>query len=273
MLAPPSMEWRDISHFFRLLKGEGWLTEFSDGKAQIYSVRNHIFIWYFTKIGPFFIPTACALQINDGIMYWLPPAENVCIFGKGEWYETHVSRLVAICMEFLVVMFIKDGISMNIYHQLVHSKWYDHHKTHHLPERGVYCKFTLHRHSRFDSGKYHRTIFLCPLKFLFGAKPSLHYYTFLLSAVCDINIHNLSPYITVCFWNALLDNMMRCTLSHNLHHSNNIGHYTMWPLHQIPVMSGPKHKGKNSDGFDYDISREYNTNFGTKFPEDLWYHW
>ena len=157
---------------------------------------------------------------------------------------------------------------MNIFHQIMHSKWYNHHKTHHLPMKEVSIVNSLF--IDIPDVIVENAIgptFLCSLKFLFGAEPSLHYYTFLLATTCDINIHSISPY-SVCFWNPLFDNMMRCALSHNLHHSTNIGHYTFWPLHHIPGMSGPKHKGKNSDGFDYDI-REYNKIFDTQFPEDL----
>ncbi len=258
---------KNFSFLFRLLKGEGWLTEFMDGKAQRYSVRHHI--WYFIKTGIFLVPAAVALQVNYGIMYWLPITQNVCIYGKGEWYETHVSQFVVIYMEFLIVMFIKDGISMNIFHQIMHnSKWYDHHKTHHLPMKEISVVNSLY--IDIPDAIVENVIgptFLCSLKFLFGAEPSLHYYTFLLATTCDLNLHSISPY-SACFWNPLFDNVMRCTISHSLHHATNIGHYTIWPLHQIPGMSGPKHKGKNIDGFDYDI-REYNRIFQTRFPEDL----
>jgi hypothetical protein len=258
---------KNFSFLLRILKGEGWLTEFTDDKeAQLHSVRHNI--WYFIKIGIFLIPAAGALQVNYGMMYWLPITQNVCIYGKDEWYETHVSCLVVVYMDFLVVMFIKDGISMNIFHQIMHNKWYNHHKAHHLTmkELSIPNAFYFDILDVIVENAIGPT-FLCLLKFLFGAEPSFHYYTFLLATGCDINIHSISPY-SVAFWNPLFDNMMRCALSHNLHHSTNIGHYTIWPLHQIPGMGGPKHKGKNSDGFDYDI-REYNKILETRFPEDL----
>merc|ERR1712238_258635 len=87
-------------------------------------------------------------------------------------------------------------------------------------------------------------LLFCSVKFLFGGSScSIHYASFFLSVVCDQTVHSLNPY-TITFWNPLLDNFLRPNLSHNLHHSSKVGHYTIWPLHQIQGVSGPNNKGK-----------------------------
>ena len=91
--------------------------------------------------------------------------------------------------------------------------------------------------------------------------------SFFLSVVCDQTVHSLNPY-TITFWNPLLDNFLRPNLSHNLHHSSKVGHYTIWPLHQIQGVSGPNNKGKARDTFSFDID-DYNKTFDTHFPRDL----
>ena len=52
-----------------------------------------------------------------------------------EWYELYISQLMVVYLEYLVIMFLKDGIAMNILHQLFHTIWWSHHETHHLPEK------------------------------------------------------------------------------------------------------------------------------------------
>lgn len=54
--------------------------------------------------------------------------------------------------------------------------------------------------------------------------PSIDLCAFFLMAGSDINLHSMDPY-TVVFYNPILDGAFQATISHNLHHLLNIGHY------------------------------------------------
>jgi len=249
-----------------IFRGEGLWNEFSIGKAQRTSIHHQL--WYICKIGVIVIPGFIFLQANLGAIYWLPLNETVLVVGEGQRYELHISRFCVVYAEFLVLTFMKDGISMNILHQMFHSIWYSHHKIHHLPMKEL-CMFNAFYFDVPDLVVENAigAAVLCSLKYLFGVSPQVHYGSMLLSLICDQHVHSLNPYTISC-WNPLFDDHMRPCVSHNLHHAINSGHYTIWPLHQIKGMSGPKYTGKNTDGIDHDI-REYNKAFGSNFPVDL----
>ena len=123
----------NLQFLYRVLMGEGTLIEFRGKKTQLFSICHQIF--YFIKIGLISIPLACFLQVKIGMMYWKPLTDSVMVIGVGEWYELHISQLMVVYLEYLVISFLKDGIAMNILHQLFHTIWWSHHKTHHLPEK------------------------------------------------------------------------------------------------------------------------------------------
>jgi len=257
----------NLQFLYRILMGEGTLTEFRKKKTQLFSIRHHIF--YFVKIGLISIPLACFVQVNIGMMYWAPLTDSVLVVGSGEWYELHVSQLLVVYLEYLVISFLKDGIAMNILHQMFHTVWWTHHETHHLPEKelSVFNAFYFDVPDLIGENLIGPALF-CLVKLLFGGSSfSIHYASFFLSVVCDQTVHSLNPY-TITFWNPLLDNSLRPNLSHNLHHSSKVGHYTIWPLHQIQGVSGPNNKGKARDTFNFDID-DYNKTFDTQFPRDL----
>jgi len=257
----------NFQFLYRILMGEGTLTEFRDKKTQIFSIRHQIF--YFIKIGLISIPLACFLQVKIKMMYWAPLTDSVLIIGAGEWYELHISQLLVVYLEYLVISFLKDGIAMNILHQLFHTIWWSHHETHHLPEKelSVFNAFYFDVPDLIGENLIGPLLF-CAIKVLFGGSScSIHYASFFLSVVCDQTVHSLNPY-TITFWNPLLDNFLRPNLSHNLHHSSKVRHYTIWPLHQIQGVSGPNNKGKARDTFSFDID-DYNKTFDTHFPRDL----
>mmetsp|Transcript_2570 Transcript_2570/g.2849 ORF Transcript_2570/g.2849 Transcript_2570/m.2849 type:complete len:395 (-) Transcript_2570:145-1329(-) len=257
----------NFQFLYRVLMGEGTLTEFRGKKTQLFSIRHQIF--YFIKIGLISIPLACFLQVKIGMMYWKPLTDSVMVIGVGEWYELHISQLMVVYLEYLVISFLKDGIAMNILHQLFHTIWWSHHETHHLPEKelSVFNAFYFDVPDLIGENLIGPLLF-CSIKLLFGGSScSIHYASFFLSVVCDQTVHSLNPY-TITFWNPLLDNFLRPNLSHNLHHSSKVGHYTIWPLHQIQGVSGPNNKGKARDTFSFDID-DYNKTFDTHFPRDL----
>lgn len=162
--------------------------------------------------------------------------------------------------------FIKDAVCMNLLHQLFHTRFYDHHKIHHLPmkELSVVNAFYFDIFDLFVEDGI-GPLLLIGLKALGGGSPSVHYMSFFFCVLADQTVHSCNLYTSV-FWNPLLDNLMKGTLSHNLHHSLNRGHYTIWPLHHFVGIETPQlSAGKALDGFEVDI-QEYNKIFDTKFP-------
>ena len=51
----------------------------------------------------------------------------------GTAFETKVSWIFIIYLEYLFMSFIKDALSMNVFHQIMHKQWYPMHMTHHMP--------------------------------------------------------------------------------------------------------------------------------------------
>merc|ERR1712079_293054 len=99
-----------------------------------------------------------------------------------------------------------------------------------------------------------------------GGLPTLHYLSFILLGTMDLNIHSICPY-TNCFYNPLLDACLRCNISHHLHHAVNIGHYTVWPWHQLKGVTSYDVKQKeNVDGSIARDTETYNAVFETHFP-------
>eukprot|EP00588_Corethron_pennatum_P015822 CAMPEP_0194279534 /NCGR_PEP_ID=MMETSP0169-20130528/13982_1 /TAXON_ID=218684 /ORGANISM="Corethron pennatum, Strain L29A3" /LENGTH=378 /DNA_ID=CAMNT_0039023969 /DNA_START=120 /DNA_END=1256 /DNA_ORIENTATION=- len=247
----------------KILTGEGIFNEFRSEQRK--SIRHQL--WYFFKIGLVAIPGACYLQTSIGMFYWLPLQESTLVKEFGE-HELHVSRFCFVYAEFLILSFTRDGLSMNILHQMFHTIFFSHHKTHHLPMKELSVLNAFY----FDvpdliAENVIGPAFLCALKYVFGVEPTLHYFAFFFYTVCDQNVHSLNPY-TISFWIPLFDNFMRPNVSHNLHHAINRGHYTIWPLHQIKGVGAPNHPGQPKDGVDFDIM-QYNKIFDTSFPCDL----
>jgi len=254
----------NVKFFGKLLTGQGTFYEFDIGKSSRRSVRHNI--WYFCKIGLFAIPLVTAIQVKLGMFTCDPLNEIIYVLGEGEWYECHISRFLKVYLEYLLIAFIKDAVSMNIMHQMFHTCMYHHHATHHLPMKNLSNLNSFY----FDIPDLFiedgiGPMMLMGLKALGGGDCSVHYMSFYFTVLCDQSVHSLNPY-TAVFWNPLLDNIMRGAVSHNLHHALNKGHYTIWPQHHfIGVVSPDQKTGKATDGFEIDI-QEYNNIFDTKFP-------
>ena len=215
------------------------------------------------------IPAAVSTYVILGLFTCEPLNEIIYVIGEGEVYECHISRFLNVYVEFLIIAFIKDAISLNIVHQMFHTRFYDHHKTHHLPMKELSIPNAFY----FDVFDLFAENAVCPtlllgIKALAGGAVNVHYASYHLTALCDQFVHSLDPYSAV-FWNPLFDNIMRCNVSHNLHHSLNRGHYTIWPLHHIIGVDSPNNKsGSALSGFESDI-KEYNKVFDTNFPPSL----
>ena len=106
---------------------------------------------------------------------------------------------------------------MNSVHQLLHTIWWSHYKTHHLPDN----KFSMLNAFYFGvlnhiGENLIRQFLFCLIKLFFGwFSCSIHYVLFVLSVVCDQTVHSFNPY-TITFLNPLLDNFLRLNLSHIL---------------------------------------------------------
>jgi len=102
---------------------------------------------------------ACFTQININMMYWAPLRDSVMVIGDGEWYELHISQLLVVYLEYLVISFIKDKIAMQI---------------------------------------FIGPLLICSIIVFFGESSfSIHYASFFLSVVLDQTVHNLEPPLSV----------------------------------------------------------------------------
>lgn len=177
-------------------------------------------------------------------------------------------------MEYLFMSFIKDAISMNVLHQIMHSTWYGLHSTHHLPMKELSCINVFF----FDMPDIVVENLIAPTILLLmklvsweatGMLPQLHFMSFILLAVTDTNVHSICPY-TIGFYNPILDALMMPNISHHLHHGLNKGHYTVWPWHQIKgVLNYDAKRRENKDGSQQLDMEAYDEVFKTNFAKGL----
>ena len=107
------------------------------------------------------------------------------------------------------------------------------------------------------------------LKFLMDptATPTIDMFAYTLLQFSDVNSHSLNPY-TIGFFFPPLDSKFSIVISHNLHHALNMGHYTIWPLHQLKGIFMYDNREKvNVDGSLAQDWATYNRVFKTDFPE------
>ena len=97
--------------------------------------------------------------------------------------------------------------------------------------------------------------------------PTVDMFCYVFLHLQDANTHSLCPY-TVSFYSPFLDSVLSPTVSHNLHHALNMGHYTVWPLHQLKGIYQYDNRTKtNVDGSKAKDWATYNRVFNTDFPE------
>ena len=251
-----------LSFVTECLLGYGLFSKFKIGSLQRSSVIHHIF--YFCKIGVVIIPFLVAVQAHLGLFEFQDLFETIAVYGEGELYELKVRRICVVYFEYLFASFLKDAICMDLLHQMMHNRWYSHHHIHHLPMK----ELSLVNAFYFDVMDLIAEDGIGPLlviaiKGISGAPARLHLISFVFILLMDQNVHSLMPY-TISFFNPLLDSIMKPAMSHNLHHALNSGHYTIWPLHQIKGMCGPKYKGEARNDLGYEFM-EYNKVFNTSF--------
>ena len=69
---------------------------------------------------------------------------------------------------------------------------------------------------------------LLGLKFFLGMPPKVHFITCAFWVIMNHHAHSMNPY-AVFFFNPVLDYLMRPTITHNLHHAVQRGHYIHVP--------------------------------------------
>ena len=204
---------------------------------------------------------------------------------------------------YLFMSFIKDTICMNILHQMMHRHWYDKHYVHHLPMKVRYVVSSIYictwstqlnqicltfyfvlalppqevsniNYTFFDIEDMMLENSVAPalillLKFCMDPTktPIIDMFSYILLLHNDANSHSICPY-TVGFFFPPLDAILSPTVSHTLHHALNMGHYTIWPLHQLKGIYQYDNRSKsNVDGSLAKDWATYNRVFKTDFPE------
>lgn len=144
-----------------------------------------------------------------------------------------MSELSVAYLEFLTMSILKDIFSMMPLHQLMHVRFYSLHKTHHISMREVSVVnvfFFDYVDLTFENAV--GPLMLLASKALLGFGLQMHAASIIILFVGEILVHSCSPF-TVFFFNPLLDGLMNCNVSHNLHHALNKDNYMVWPLHQL----------------------------------------
>jgi len=251
----------------KLLCGEGVWRDFKDKNEARFGVLYHFF--YFFKIGWVNVPAASYLQTALGLYTCAPLQHVVRVFGVGQWWECRLTVLGMVYLEYLLMSFIKDALSMNILHQMMHKQWYPMHSVHHMPMK----ELSIINHLYFDMPDVVIENVIAPVVLL-GVKllanpssmPTLHYLSYILLNTTDSNLHSICPY-TIGFYNPVLDATFNCNVSHHLHHALNTGYYTVWPWHQLKGVSHySARKAANVDSSPELDMEAYNITFGTNFP-------
>lgn len=259
---------RTIGQFLkRVLSGEGVWKEFRDRNEERRSVLHTIF--YVVKIVGIFIPCVKCFQFNTGKLHLSPVTELVPLSDS-----IAVPRLVLVYLEFLAMSVIKDVLSMGILHRLMHHpRVYKHvHKTHHLPmkECSLVHAFYFDIPDLIIENSIAPSIMAACFR-LVGLPARSHSVANLFLGTMDFQIHSVAPY-TVCFHNPLLDRLLNCNISHQLHHALSTDHFTVWPWHQLGFSFGSdgaddskttKKAARRS--VDTDMAH-YNAVFATQFP-------
>jgi len=260
-----------VSFLTRVASGEGIIHEFKDKSAHRRGVLYHIF--YFVKIALVMVPLSSAFQAHIGMFHFRPLMETVATVGVGQWWEFKISCLAVVYFEYIAMSFVKDALSMNVLHQMMHRQWYHMHKVHHMPMK----ELSVVNLWFFDLPDLVIENIVAPVILVglkVGLSPeaagpvSLHWLSFIMLAITDVNIHSISPY-SIGFFNPILDSILKSNISHSLHHALNIGHYTVWPWHQLKgVAAYDPHTKTNNDGSIATDMAAYNRVFNTSFPEE-----
>jgi len=259
----------EIAKFLlKLAKGEGTIFRFSDKGEQRRGVLYHIF--YQIQNAFLFAPGMAFLSAYCGTFVLRPIFDTAFVIELGKNISIPVPYLVNNYLIFIAMSFIKDAICMNVLHQMMHRHWYKKHYVHHLPMKEVSnVNFTF-----FDLEDVFLENLVAPallllLKFLMDPTktPTIDMFAYTLLQFSDVNSHSLCPY-TIGFFFPPLDSKFSIVISHNLHHALNMGHYTIWPLHQLKGIFMYDNREKvNVDGSLAQDWATYNRVFKTDFPE------
>mmetsp|Transcript_14005 Transcript_14005/g.33959 ORF Transcript_14005/g.33959 Transcript_14005/m.33959 type:complete len:445 (-) Transcript_14005:136-1470(-) len=259
----------EIAKFLlKLAKGEGTIFHFSDKGEQRRGILYHIF--YQFRLGYVFAPGLAYLSTYCGTFVLRPIFDTAFVIELGKNISIPVPYLVNNYLIFIAMSFIKDAICMNVLHQMMHRHWYKKHYVHHLPMKEVSnANFAFFDFEDIFLENLISPVILLLLKFLMDPTktPTIDMFAYTMIHLSDVNSHSLCPY-TVGFYFPLLDSKLSPVISHNLHHALNMGHYTIWPLHQLKGIFMYDNREKvNVDGSLAKDWATYNRVFKTDFPE------
>jgi len=253
--------------FMKLLTGEGIIRNFKDKGEQRRGILYHLY--YNIKSGFITAPALMYMVAYCGFFTLQPAFETAYEIPLGD-FTIPVPNFVNNYVIYLFMSFIKDTICMNILHQMMHRHWYDKHYVHHLPMKEVsninYTFFDI-EDMMLENSVAPALILL--LKFCMDPTktPIIDMFSYILLLHNDANSHSICPY-TVGFFFPPLDAILSPTVSHTLHHALNMGHYTIWPLHQLKGIFQYDNRSKtNVDGSLAKDWATYNRVFKTDFPE------
>ena len=257
-----------IGFVCRVATGEGVWREFRSKTEARRSLLHHLF--YIVKIVFISVPLSSYLQVQMGLFHFMPLFETVAVIG-----DMKVRAIAFVYLEYLFLSFIKDALSMNVFHQIMHKQWYGLHNVHHMPMK----ELSVINLWFFDLPDIVIENVIAPMILLTikliaweagaGTIPQLHYLSYIFLVITDVNIHSICPY-SIGFYNPILDSIMMPNISHNLHHALNVGHYTVWPWHQLKGVSSFDTKSKqNVDGSILLDMQAYDQVFKTNFAQGL----
>lgn len=266
-LFTPSGMVKTAEFMSKVLMGEGLWRSFADKADHRQGLHYHLFYWLKNA----FILYAVVIYVFVHMGWFtFDPLFETSFTLKVANFRVAVPNIIIAWFQFIIISFVKDAICMDVFHQMMHRRWYDLHYVHHLPMVES-CIFNMIFFDVVDiilengSG----LVLLLAMQYCFNPNvvPSINMAGFIMLAGCDVNIHSLNPY-TVCFYNPILDSMLKATVSHNLHHALNIGHYTVWPMHELTgVYAYDARTSKNDDGSPAKDWATYNRVMKTNFPE------
>ena len=155
------------------------------------------------------------------------------------------------------MLFVCVGdVVMHVGHRWMHQQAYFLHKKHHEQKQNL----TMEGATHFDNVDLVIELFAgvplaVVLKWALGFRPSVHFFSYSLFAVAEMQIHSGNPYATF-FFNPILDYSMRATIVHNLHHFVQVSYHN-----QIPYWHMLDKKARSSD------IALYNVHMKTHFQE------
>lgn len=137
-----------------------------------------------------------------------------------------ITTIITLLTEIWTMNVIKDIISMNWLHRLMHQKYYWLHKTHHKTLKDIqvinafyFDLIDLVIEDVIGMG------FCLTFNYLVFGRFQMHLASYLLLLIGETNIHSCNPYSIIYFFPPA-DYLFKSAIFHNLHHALNKDYYT-----------------------------------------------